>query len=411
MEPASSETDASPSSAWHIPEYRRLWLGTVVMALATQAERLAVSWVVLLKTDSVFLTAASFAIRKVPGSLVAPVAGDISDRLSRSRLLAATALYNSVIVLLLAYLSLDGFERIGAVFILAALSGIGRSFETPATQGLITDTVPKAMTLQAVALQSTGAKAVGALGSLLGGMVISTFGAPAALFAGTGVLLIGAAIIATMPRSYPRRRAAAGTVPGILLEAARGLSWLIARPVVGALLWAAFVVEIFGFAYNALLPSVARDVLSVDADGLGALTFTAGVGAMIGVAALAAVGNSPQKGLLFVEITVAYGVILAAFALSGSFSLSLALIVGVGATAAMFDTMQWTLLQQHVPDDVRGRAIGGWVFAINFAWIGQLAMGAVAEAIGVQWAMAGSAGLVILTGLAAYLLSPGLRTV
>ena len=69
-----------PVPVWRIPEYRRVLLGTFVMSLAVQAERLAVSWFVLLQTDSVFLTAVSFAIRKVFGSLMAPFAGDLSDR-------------------------------------------------------------------------------------------------------------------------------------------------------------------------------------------------------------------------------------------------------------------------------------------------------------------------------------------
>ena len=87
-----------PVPVWRIPEYRRVLLGTFVMSLAVQAESLAVSWFVLLQTDPVFLTAVSFALRKVPGSLIAPLAGDLSDRWPRSRLLSAAALYNSTIV-------------------------------------------------------------------------------------------------------------------------------------------------------------------------------------------------------------------------------------------------------------------------------------------------------------------------
>ena len=395
--------------AWRIAEYRRLWFGTVFLALANQCERLAVSWLVLVQTDSVFLTAASLTVKKVPGCLIAPVAGDISDRVSRSRMLAATALYKAVLLALLASLSLDGSAHIGLVFVLAALSGIGQSFEIPATQGLITDTVPKRMAMHAVALQSTGARAVGAIGSLTGGLVVASFGVAAALFTGTGMFLIGAAILTTMPRSGRRRQAAGAIGPGILLEAARGLASLMRLPVVDVLLWTAFGVEVFGFAYSALLPSVARDLLNVGADGLGTLTLMSGVGSVIGVAVLAAFGHFPRKGWLLVGITVAYGLLLAAFASSGIFPLSLALIVGVGAMAAMFDTMQWTLLQQHVPDGLRGRAIGGWVFAIGFAWIGQLGLGAVAEVAGVQWALAGSGGLVVLIGLSVCLLSPKLR--
>ena len=395
--------------AWRIPEYRRLWFGTVFFALANQCERLAVSWLVLMETDSVFLTAASFAVKKIPGSLVAPVAGDISDRVSRSRLLAGTALYKAIILALLASLSLAGFDHVVLVFILVALSGIGISFEIPATQGLITDTVPKGMAMHAVALQSTGARAVGAIGSLVGGLVVASFGVPAALFTGIGMLLIGATVLTTMPRSGPRKHTAETIGPDIFLQAAKGLVALLSLPVVRTLLWAAFAVEIFGFGYGALLPSFTRDVLGIGADGLGTLTLMAGFGSVIGVAALTAFGHFFRKGLLLIAITVAYGLTLAVFASSGLFPLSLVLIMGVGAMAAIFDAMQWTLLQQHVPDDLRGRAIGGWVFAIGFAWIGQLTLGAIAEVAGVQWTLIGSGCLVVLIGIAVFLSSPRLR--
>jgi len=407
--PDSSKKKRVHGPVWCISEYRRILLGTVVMALAAQAESLAVSWFVLLKTDSVFLTAVSFAIRKIPSSLIAPLAGDISDRLPRSWLLVATTLYKAVIALLLGWLSLKDFEQLWAVFVLATLSGIGQSFEVPATQGLITDIVPRRMMLQAVALQGTAMRAIGAIGSLVSGFAIHSVGAPVVLFSGAGVLAIGAAIIGTVPATRSRRIPEGQTGFSMLLESLQGLKWLMRRPIVGSLLWAAFVVEIFGFSYNALLPSVAHDVLSVDADGLGELKFAAGMGSVFGVAALTAASAFPRKGLLFFGITIAYGVFLAAFAMSGIFPLSLALIVCVGAAAGMFDTMQMTLLQQNVPDDVRGRAIGGWMFAINFAWMGQMALGYVAESVGVGWALAGAGGLVILTGLAAFLLSPGLR--
>ena len=405
----SETTAAAPSSPWRLAPFRRLWFSTVILALANQCERLAVGWLVLMETDSVFLTAASFAAQKAPLSLVAPVAGHICDRLPRSRVLAATALYKAVIVALIASLTLDGVDHVWIVFILVALTGVGASFDIPATQGLITDTVPPQMAMKAVAMQSIGARAVGAMGSLVGGLAITTFGISTALFTGACVYLIGAAVIATMPRNQSRREVSGGVGSGILLEAAKGLMALLRLPVVRILLLMAFIAEVFAFSYGAVLPSMARDVLHVDADGLGTLTLMAGFGAVIGVAVLTAIGSSSRKGLLLIGIAMAYGLTLTVFASSGIFLLSLFLIMGVGASAAMFDAMQWTLLQQHVPDDMRGRAIGGWVFFIGFGWIGNLALGAVAQAVGVQWALGGAGVLLVLTGLVVYGSSPRLR--
>ena len=58
---------------------------------------------------------------------------------------------------------------------------------------------------------------------------------------------------------------------------------------------------------------------------------------------------------------------------------------------------------------MRGRAIGGWVFAIGFGWVGYLALGGAAETFGVQWALAATGAMVVLTGLAAAAVAPKLR--
>jgi len=408
----SSETKAArQGSPWRIAEYRRVWFGTVIFALASRYERLAIGWLVLLKTDSVFLAAASFAIQKAPASLVAPVAGDISDRVSRSRILALTAICKAIIVASLAALTSEGINHLWMVFALVALSGIGHAFEVPATQGLITDIVPRPMAMKAVALQLTGARGMGAIGGLVGGLAIASFGVSVALNSGACVYLIGACVVATIPRYGSARGAASGTIgPGIVVDAAKGLISLMRLSVVRTLLMTAFIVEMFAFAYHAVLPSVARDVLKVEADGLGMLTGMGGLGAVIGVAILATVAYVTRKGMLLVVVTITFGLLLTAFAASAILPLSLILIMGIGAMAAMFDALQWTLLQQYVPEAMRGLVIGGWVFVISFGWIGQLALGAVAQAIGVQWALGGAGCLVILTGIVAFVSSPRIRT-
>ena len=189
-----------------------------------------------------------------------------------------------------------------------------------------------------------------------------------------------------------------------------GLRVMFSVPLVRTVLALAVLVEMFGFAYHSVLPAVARDVLEVGEVGLGILSMMAGLGSLAGVIALTAIGSVRRKGPLLIGITLGYGAFLLSFASSGVFPLSLVLIMGVGAMAAAFDAMQWILLQQHVPDNMRGRAIGGWVFAIGFGWVGYLALGGAAETFGVQWALAATGALVVLTGLAVAAMAPKLRS-
>ena len=409
--PAENGRQERRFAAWHIPAYRRAWFGTMLLALATWSIRLAIGWLVLVETDSIFLTAAVYAIQKIPGIFAAPIAGYISDRVIRSRMLAVGSLYKTVVACGLALLALSDVTLIWPVFLLVALLGIGQSIEIPATQGLITDTVPRQTAMNAVTIHSTGARAVGAIGGLVGGIVIKSFGVPTALFGGAGVFLVGAIYMYLMPVHRKPDIAIGKIDAGLFLKSARGMRSLLRLPIVRTLLLATMIVEIFGFAYNSILPSFTRDVFELEADGLGTLTMMAGFGSVIGVVILSTLGNFKRKGLLIIGATVGYGLTLAAFAASGIYGLSLILVTGVGAMAAGFDAMQWTALQQNVPDDMRGQAIGGWVFAIGFGWVGPLILGAAGEAFGAQWALAGSGVVLILTAILIFLSPAGLRKV
>ena len=387
-----------------------MWVTGVLIALAAWTERLAAGWLILTETDSVFLTAVSFAVRQAPGLIAAPIAGAISDRVPRNRLLAVAAAFRAVLLALLAVFALSGLEPLWVAFVLIALAGVAHSFETPSTQALVTDSVPRRAAMNAVALQSVGARGVGALGGLLGGVVIASYGIPAAMFAGAVVSAAGALVVGTM-RPLARRDTGAGRRDtSVLRDVADGLRVMFSVPLVRTLLALAVLVEMFGFAYHSVLPAVARDVLDVGEVGLGVLTMVTGFGSLAGVIALTAIGSVRRRGLLLIGITIGYGAFLVSFGASGLFPLSLVLIAGVGAMAAAFDAMQWTLLQQYVPDHMRGRAIGGWVFAIGFGWVGYLTLGAVAETVGVQWALAATGALVVLTGLAAATVAPKLRS-
>lgn len=371
------------------------------MSLGNWMERIVVGWFVLDVSDDIFLTAASFAARQAPGLIAAPIAGAIVDRWPRARVLGITAVYKMATLGVLAALATGDNPALWPVFVVVALGGIGQSFEIPATQGLITDSVPRKLRMNAVAVQSVGARAIGAVGGLAGGLIIDSYGVPVAFTVGAIAFLLAALSTALIARAVKGKSAEVQSGIGLKLftRSFQDLRALFAFPAVRALLIAALIVEMFGFAFGAVMPAVAKDVLNQGSSGLGALQMMAGFGGIAGVVILAALGDYRPKGLLLAGIAVLYGGFLMAFASSGLFPLSLVLVAGVGMMAAAFDAMQWILLQESVPEQMRGRVIGGWVFAIGFGWIGHLGLGALSETIGVQWALGGAGGLVLITGV------------
>ena len=254
-----------------------------------------------------------------------------------------------------------------------------------------------------------GGRAVGALGALASGVIAELVGIPTALLAAAGAVLVGGAIVFLVPTVQATVRKAQEPISQIFRDALAGLRSMGSMPKVSTLLGMAIVVEIFGFAYQAVMPAMARDELNVAESGLGTLRFATGIGAVGGAAALSVLGDFRRKGPLLLAITLGYGLGLIGVALSPNLVAAIVLVALVGAMAAGFDAMEWTLLQASVSDNMRGRVIGGWIFAIGFGWLGHLAMGAVGEAVGVRWAVGGAGLVVILTGLLVLVASPVLR--
>ena len=59
--------------------------------------------------------------------------------------------------------------------------------------------------------------------------------------------------------------------------------------------------------------------------------------------------------------------------------------------------------------DVRGRALGGWNFAIGWGWLGPLSLGAIADATSVPTALTLSGALLVVFAFAALAASSTLR--
>jgi hypothetical protein len=169
--------------------------------------------------------------------------------------------------------------------------------------------------------------------------------------------------------------------------------------------------EVLGFSHQALLPSLARDVLHTGPEGLGALNAARSLGGMLGLAA-AMRGAVRSSGALFLLVVAAFGISVAALGLAPyvvGFGGVLLVLTAANAGGALADLLAQSLLQLGVPAHLRGRAGGAWVVAIGLAPLGQLQIGALASLFGVSVAF-GASGLALLAlaGATAFL-APRLR--
>ena len=94
------------------------------------------------------------------------------------------------------------------------------------------------------------------------------------------------------------------------------------------------------------------------------------------------------RGLWLTWASIAFPLILTAFAFTTFFPVSLVLAFGLGVGFMMEFTLINTLLQTRVDDDLRGRVMGLYTLTFfGFAPFGNLAVGALSERIGLSYAM------------------------
>jgi MFS family permease len=409
LDDPTTTTEKHPLRAFRNRAFRQLWAGVILNGFATWVTRLTVGWFIFDQTGSALLTAISFAMQSAPGLVIAPFGGAIADRIDRRHVLAGSALVKGLVVLALAFVAVDGADSAWAVIALLAVAGAMNSFEIPASQALIPDLVGPVDAMNGIAVCSVGLRAISAIGALAGGFVLESFG-PATAFALAAVLhWLAAGVVVCIQAPAPTLSDPDTPQRSVIADTVEGLRTMVNLPTVRALLIMALLVEVLCFSYASVLPVLARDRLGLDESDLGTLTAMAGFGGFLGALGLTTLSEYRRKGLVLIGVAALYGAGVLTLGLSSLFALSIVVITVVGMMAALFDGLQWGLLQENVPDALRGRAMGGWVLAVGFGWIGHLELGAVSDVIGVHWALAIHGALIIVVAGVALLMARSLK--
>jgi MFS family permease len=160
------------------------------------------------------------------------------------------------------------------------------------------------------------------------------------------------------------------------------------------------IYNVFGWPFTAMIPVIGKDNLHLGASAIGALASMDGVGAFIGVAAIAMFARPAYYTLLYVGGVTLYMIMLIVFALVPNVPVAGAALLLTGVSNAGFSVMQATLIYLAAPPEMRGRMYGVLSVCIGSGPIGFLALGVLADIIGASAATALS-GIVGLCAMAA----------
>jgi MFS family permease len=378
--------------------FRLFWIGQTLSLVGTWMQTMAQGWLALELTNNAFLVGLVASVGSLPILLLSFVAGVYVDRVDRLRLVVLMQALMLAEAMALWLLTVTGHVTIEAILALAFVYGVCSAFEIPARQSLIIDLVGREDLPEAIALNSSGFNLARIVGPAIGAAVIAAFGI--AWCFGANALSYVAVLIGLLRIRLPRVERPAPT--GSALEGLReGFAYMWHTPVVRTLMGVVLVFSVLGTPYLTLMPVTARDRLGLDAGGYGVLLAAVGVGGLAGALFLAAVGPRVPRGRLLVGASCAFSVLLLAFSVVREVWVALPLLLAIGFAMILNGALSNALLQAIVPDALRGRLMAAYSFVVvgMAQVVGAFVGGAVARAIGVDWAIGGGAVLMLAYAL------------
>lgn len=376
----------SPFAALRHRNFRLFYAGQTISLIGTWMQQLAQGWLVLELTNSAFWVGLVAFLGSLPILLFSLPAGVFVDRADKRRIVTVSQALLLAEAALLAVLVATGQVRAWQVAALAAFVGCVNALEIPARQSMIVELVGKEDLTNAIALNSSAFNATRIVGPAIAGLIVARVGM-AWCFAINALSYLAVLVGLARTRLPPFARPAVET--GGLAQLLEGVRFARADRRVLALIATTAFLSLFGFPYLVLMPVFARDVLRVGAEGLGAMSAAVGVGALASALGLAAFGPRVRRGTLVAWAGTVFGLAVAGFALMPWFPGAVVALVVTGFAMVLNNAATNTLLQDLVPDALRGRVMSlwAWVF-VGFAPIGSLVVGGAAGWIGASAAVA-----------------------
>jgi len=360
--------------------FRLYFMGQGTSLIGTWMQNIAQGWLVLLLTNSPFDVGLVSALGSLPILIVSLPAGVFVDRVDKRRLVVLTQVLSMLQALVLAVLLWTHRIALWQVAVIAVFLGTVNAFDTPARQAFVIEMVGREDLGNAIALNSSVFNTARVVGPSIAGLLISAVGLAWCYFlnAVSYVAVIWGLLEMRLPPF--RRPEHPGDAWAQFREGAR---FVRSDRRVLALVAMMAVVSVFGFPFLVLMPVFARDVLRVGASGLGFLSASVGVGAVVAALGLAASGARVGKGRVLVWTGPIYGAALIAFGAARAMSLALPILAVAGGAMILNNAVTNTLLQTIVPDALRGRVMGFYAFVfLGMAPFGAFQAGWLAEQIG-----------------------------
>ena len=392
-------------AAFTYRDFRVLWFGAFTSTVGTWMQKVAQSWLVFDLTKSTFFLGLDDFLGQLPILLLTLVGGVIADRHDRRRLLLGSQYVQMTTAFTLAALILFGHVHVWHILTLSFIAGMAQAFGGPAYQSLIPTLVHKKDLPNAIALNSTQFNLARVFGPLLAGLAMA-LGA-AACFGLNGLSFL--VVIAALMSLHVKHIKPTGQKP-MLQEMKGGIEYARSQPAIIALTVLAFLTTFLGLPLLTFLPVFTREIFHGQVSQYTYMMACSGAGAVVGALVVAWLGRFTHMGLALLIVQVAFGALVAAFALSRVWWWSCVILFLAGAALIVVFSMTASLVQLIVPDHLRGRVVSIYMVAFRGGMpLGSLASGYIASRTSAPAVLAVNGVLVSVVALYFLMRSHGVR--
>ena len=369
--PSRPDESPVPPASWRVfgsKSYFRLWLAQVVSSTGDWIGLIAILAIAARVSDNSGAAVSLVMLaRVVPGFFLGTVGGVLIDRLDRRKVMVACDIGRASLLLLLPFIeNLLGLVLISfGLEILTLLWGPAKDAVTPHL--VPKDQLTSANSLSLVAsfgtfpIASIVFSLLAALAAWLGGFDplrdLEVDQEALALIVDACTFLVSAAIVFRLPipRTHEHHEGGRPDFTQTLRDIKEGITFIASHPVVRGILVGLGVGLIGAGAMIPLGPVFAQQGLGGDAAAFGVLMTALGFGAAGGVIALLLFQQRLPKETFFEYAIMGTGVFLVVAASCTGLGPAALAIVLVGACAGSSYVTGFTVLQETVKDELRGR--------------------------------------------------------
>ncbi|OFY69388.1 MAG: MFS transporter [Bacteroidetes bacterium RBG_19FT_COMBO_42_7] len=364
--------------------YRLFFGGQSISLIGTWMQRIAMPWLVYHLTGSAFLLGLVSFAGQIPTFLLAPLAGVVTDKFSRYRVLLITQVISLLQALILALLSLAGVIQIWHIVVLSIALGCVNAFDVPSRHSFVIEMVEKKEHLgNAIALNSMMFNGARLIGPSIAGLILAT--------AGEGIcFLINAVsyifVVMSLLSMKIQKKEITRKSGNLLNDMKEGFRYTFGFVPIKHLLILLGIVSLMGSSYQVLMPVFAKEILHGNSSTFGFLMGAAGVGALAGAIFLASRETLIKLGRIIPAASAMFGAGLVALSFTKYFPVSLLLMIIIGLGLMLQTASSNTILQTITDDDKRGRVMSFYTIAImGTAPFGSLLAGSLAKVIGTPY--------------------------